>query len=51
MVQSVLLFKNGAAKVLTLVMLNLDIPCLCKQCRSRSEEAGSALFAIKYVYL
>ena len=34
---------------LTVVLLNLDMPCLYKQCRSRSEEAnwfGSALFAI-----
>ena len=22
--------------ILTLVLLNLDIPCICKQCRSRS---------------
>ena len=42
---------------LTLVKLNPDIPCLCKQCRSRSvgpEEAnwsGSALFVIQYVNL
>ena len=37
---------------LTLVLLSPDMPCLYKQCRSRSEEAnwyGSALFAIKYV--
>ena len=45
---------------LTLVLLNLDMSCLCKQCRSRSvdpdqlapEEAnwsGSTLFVIKYV--
>ena len=33
---------------LTLVLLNPNIPCLCKQCRSRS---GSALFAFKYVHL
>ena len=33
---------------LTLVLLNPDIPCIGKQCRSRS---GSALFAIKYVNL
>ena len=41
-------------RLLTLVLLNPDIPCLCKQCRSRCEEAnwsGSALFAIKYVNL
>ena len=39
---------------LTLVLLNLDMPCLCKQGRSRSEEANwseSALFVIKYVNL
>ena len=42
---------------LTLVLLNPDIPCLCKQCRSdllASEEAnwfGSALFAIINVNL
>ena len=38
---------------LTLVLLNPDIPCLCKQCRSRSVGfwSGSALFAIKYVNL
>ena len=33
---------------LTLVLLNPDIPCLGKQCRSRS---GSSLFAIQYVNL
>ena len=33
---------------LTLVLLNPDMSCLCKQCISRS---GSALFAIKYVDL
>ena len=41
-------------EILTLVLLNPDIPYLCKQCRSDSEEAnrsGSALFAIKYVNL
>ena len=34
-------------------MLNLDIPLLCKQCRSRSvgNWSGSALFAIQYLYL
>ena len=43
--------------LLTLVLLNPDIPCLCKQCRSRSvgfKEAnlsGSTLFAIQYVNL
>ena len=47
----------GSKCALTLVMLNLDIPCLCKQCSSRSVgfwEAnwfGSALFAIQYAYL
>ena len=44
----------GVAK-LTLVLLNPDIPWLCKQCRSRSVEeanwSGSALFVIKYVNL
>ena len=27
---------NGLVQILTLVLLNPDIPCLCKQCRSRS---------------
>ena len=38
---------------LTLVLLNPDMPFLCKQCRSRSVGfwTGSALFAIKYVNL
>ena len=30
------LSKNYFNSILTLVLLNLDIPCLCKQCRSRS---------------
>ena len=35
---------------LTLAMLNADIPCLGKQCRSRSVGlSGSALFAIKFI--
>ena len=36
-----------------LVLLNPDMPCLCKQCRSRSEAnwSGSALFVIQYVNL
>ena len=44
-------------KILTLVLLNPDIPCLCKHVdldHLASEEAnwsGSALFVIKYVYL
>ena len=40
-------------KMLTLVLLNPDIHCLCKQCRFRSValESGSALFAIQYVNL
>ena len=43
--------------LLTLVLLNPDIPCLCKQCRSRSvgfwrsNWSGSALFVIQYVNL
>ena len=52
-----------AKRKLTLVLLNPDIPFLCKQCRSRSGSAldqlasseanwsGSALFAINYVIL
>ena len=39
---------------LTLVLLNPDIPCLCKQCRARSvgsNWSGSALFVIYYVNL
>ena len=42
---------------LTLVQLNPDMSCLCKQCISRSvgfwstNWSGSALFAIKYVNL
>ena len=27
---------NLRNRTLTLVLLNLDVPCLCKQCRSRS---------------
>ena len=40
-------------QTLTLVLLNLDTSCFCKQCRSRSEAnwSGSALFAIKHVNL
>ena len=36
--------------LLTLVLLNPDMPCLCKQCRFRSVGffSGSALFAIQY---
>ena len=30
--------------VLTLVLLNLDMPCLCKQCRSEANWSGSILF-------
>ena len=49
--------KKTLTKTLTLVRLNQDIPCFCKQCRSRSvgfwcSEAnwsGSTLFFIKYV--
>ena len=39
--------------LLTLVLLNPDIPCLCKQCRSWSVGSwyGSAMFAVKYVNL
>ena len=42
-----------AASELTLVLLNPDISCFCKQCRSRSVGFwfGSALFAFKYVNL
>ena len=29
-------WHTSAKKVLTLVLLNPDLPCLCKQCRSRS---------------
>ena len=29
-------FQNSYSKELTLVLLNPDIPCLCKQCRFRS---------------
>ena len=42
---------------LTLVLLNLDIHCLYKQCESRSvgfseaNRSGSALFVIKYANL
>ena len=42
---------------LTLVLLNLDVSCLCKQCKSRSvgfleaNWSGSALFVIQYVSL
>ena len=39
--------------ILTLVLLNPDMHCFCKQCWSRSVGfwSGSALFAIKYVTL
>ena len=40
-------------KYLILILLNPDIPCLCKQCRSSSEGAnwsGSALFTISIWY-
>ena len=43
--------------ILTLVLLNRDMPCLCKQYRSRARSAeeanwsGSTLFVIKYVNL
>ena len=37
---------------LTLALLNKDIPCLCKQCRSEEANwSGSTLFVIKYVNL
>ena len=38
---------------LTFVLLNQDMPCLCKQYRSRSEAnwSGSALFVILYLNL
>ena len=46
----------GVKSLLILVLPNQDMPCLCKQCRSRSvgffEEANwswSALFVIQYV--
>ena len=32
--------SQTAKKVLTLVLLNLDIPCLCKQCTCRSRSVG-----------
>ena len=35
MKEIVILF-NAISTVLTLVLLNPDIPCLCKKCRSRS---------------
>ena len=40
---------------LTLVLLNQDIPCLCKQCKSRMiswllNSSGSALFAIMWTF-
>ena len=41
--------------ILTLFLLNQDMPCLCKQCRSRSvrfwriDWSRSALFAIQYL--
>ena len=41
--------------IITLALLNLDMPCLCKQCRSRSvgffrsQLIWSALFAIQYL--
>ena len=41
---------SAVDEALTLVLLNLDIPFPCKQCRSRSVgfwRSGSALFAIK----
>ena len=40
--------------ILTLVLLNPDIPSLCKQCRSRlvgANWSGSALFVIEYLNL
>ena len=54
LVQKILLYLWY--QILNLVLLNLDMSCLCKQCRSRSVglEANwsrSALFAIKYVNL
>ena len=40
-------------KILTLILLNPDIPCLCKQCKSRSslfEEANWSGFALFLIY-
>ena len=34
--QEALFLTLSSPSFLTLVLLNLDIPCLCKQCRSRS---------------
>ena len=44
-------FKVYGINFLTLILLNLNMPCHCKQCRSRSVGfwSGSALFVIKYV--
>ena len=48
-------FQPFNTTTLPLVLLNPDIPCLCRQCRSRSvgfweaNWSGSKLFAIQYV--
>ena len=60
--QSMFLWRTGKNypiirySSLTLVLLNPDMPCICKQCRSRSvcfwsQLSGSALFAFQYVNL
>ena len=36
MFQNIIFVLNWNKSILTLVMLNLDMHCLCKQCRSRS---------------
>ena len=47
--------RSEVSKYLTLVLLNQDQPCLCKQCRSRSvgffRRSGSALFAINVLFI
>ena len=49
--------KAHAVDSLTLVLLNLDLPCLCKRvdpdqlASSEANWSGSALFVIKYVNL
>ena len=51
------LHKTPDKKYLILVLLNPDMPCLCKQCRSRSvgfleaNWSGSTLFVIKHINL
>ena len=43
-------YSAETEEILTLLMLNPDIPCLCKSVDSDSRY-GSALFAIKYMNL